>query len=68
MAKRTHINRLKISDSMVFSARAFVGEDYKSAAQFADEVLKQAGAAHHLTDNEQRYLAEVFRRAKRKKK
>ena len=68
MAKRTHINRLQISDSIVMSARAFVDKDYPTAAQWASRVLEQAGATHHLTENEDRLMAEAFRRANKRKK
>lgn len=65
MDQRPHINRLKVSDSIVMSCRSFVQRDIDSAFLWALKVIEQANGLH-LTDNEAEYLSEVFKKKKAK--
>jgi hypothetical protein len=54
------VNRLRISDGILESCRCFNRQDYMTALLWASKVMKIVGKTHVLSDDEARYLHEVF--------
>jgi len=59
--------RFTITDSFIYSCRAFVNKDIDNAFLWAMKVLEKTDSIHsHLTENESAYITEVLKRKKRK--